>query len=378
MARRRGNGEGTIRKRSDGRWEGRLQVGIKEDKPVLRYFYGRTRREVAEQITQTQEEMGEGVSPEVAKWTVEDYLKHWLENVAKPSVKPRTFVGYEMYVRLYLIPHLGGVPLRKLTALEIQGMNTRLLEHLSARTVSHNLTILKNALNQAVRSGLLPRNVASLVDSPRVARYEIQILTPEQVKALLEAAHGDRYETLYLVAIATGLRMGELFGLRWSEVELERARLNVKAALSRKKGSWSLTEPKSKSSRRSVVLPFQVVASLKEHRLRQLEDRLAAGPDWQDNDLVFCTRVGTPLAACNLHRRSFKPLLEKAGLPDIRFHDLRHTCASLLLGQNEHPKVVQDLLGHSTISLTMDTYSHLMEGMRRSAAQKMESLLGNL
>lgn len=378
MARRRGNGEGTIRKRADGRWEGRLQVGMKDGKPSLRYFYGNTRREVAEQLTEAQKELEHGVLPEAAKWTVEEYLKHWLESVAKPAVRPRTFVGYDMYVRLYLVPHLGDVPLRKLTPVEIQNMNAKLLQHLSARTVSHNLTILKNALNYGMRSGLLTRNVGAIVDPPRAERYEIQILTPEQVKIFLDAARGERYETLYLVAITTGLRMGELFGLRWSEVNLERGRLNVKASLTRRKGSWSITEPKSNSSRRSIVLPAQVVASLREHRIRQIEERLAAGSGWQNHDLVFCTGLGTPLTAANLHSRSFKPLLKKAGLPSIRFHDLRHTCASLLLGQNEHPKVVQDLLGHSSVSLTMDTYSHLMDGMRKSAAQKMESLLGSL
>lgn len=378
MARRRGNGEGTIRKRSDGRWEGRLQVGIKEEKPVLRYFYGRTRREVMEQLAEAQSELERGVSPEVAKWTVEEYLKHWLENVAKPSVRTTTYIGYEMYVRLHLIPHLGGVQLSKLNTQQIQTMNSMMLQHLSARSVCHNLTVLKNALNQAVKTGLLVRNVAVLVDAPKVQRHEMQTLGPDQARLFLETARGDRLGCLYLVAVTTGLRMGELLGLRWADVDLEGDRISVRAAISRRKGPWSFTEPKSASSRRSIVLAAQVASTLKEHRARQLDERLAAGPRWHDHDLVFCTTIGTPLTSSNLHGRSFKPLLKKAGLPEIRFHDLRHTTASLLLREGEHPKVVQDLLGHSTIALTMDTYSHVMDGMRRSAARKMESLLGNL
>ncbi len=372
---KRGNGEGTIRKReSDGRWEGRLFLGFENGKRKVRYFYGKTRREVQEQLVQGQHDLQQGMPVESSKWNVEAYLRHWLENVVKPRVKVRTWLGYEQYVRLYLIPQLGSLRLTKLSAQHIQAMNASLLERLSPRTVRHVDTILKNVLNEAVKANLVGRNVGALVDSPRVKRVEITPLNATQVRTLLAVAKGDQLECLYVLAVCTGLRAGELFGLRWADVDLEKRRIQVRNALTRRKGPWQLTEPKSATSRRSISLPLQAIATLREHRKRQLEDRLAADR-WEDNDLVFCTRLGTPLLLANVHRRSFKPLLEKAGLPNIRFHDLRHTAASLLLWQGEHPKVVQEMLGHSSIALTMDTYSHLIEGMQRSVADKMERVL---
>lgn len=373
---RRGNGEGTIRKReADGRWEARLFSGYENGKKKFRYFYGKTRREVQEQLVQGQHERHEGIVLDSSRWTTAQYLRHWLDNVAKPRVKRRSWLSYEGHIRLYLIPHLGPVRLTKLGSQHIQAMNTKLMAQVSARTVRHALSTLNNALNHALKTNLVARNVATLADSPRVVRHEITSLTPEQVRSLLQAAEGDRLECLYMMAICTGLRVGELFALRWSDVDLEKQRLQVKATLNRYRGPWQIEEPKSASSRRSISLPALAVSALKEHRRRQLEDRMAS-KRWEDNDLVFCTRLGTPLSLTNVHRRSFKPLLEKAGLPNIRFHDLRHSAASLLLGEGEHPKVVQELLGHSSISLTMDTYSHLVEGMQRSVADKMERILG--
>lgn len=373
---RRGKGEGTVRKRPDGRWEARIALGFSDGKKRFRYLYGKTRREVQEQLVETQHAVQHGSGPGNApRWTVAQYLTHWLDNVVKTRVKERTWIGYGQEIRRYLIPHLGPVALSQLNPQHVQAMNGRLLERVSPRTVHHAHTLLKNALNQAVRTGLLMRNVATLVDSPRVPRYEIAPLSLGQVRSLLMAAQGDPFECLYVLAICTGLRQGELFGLRWADINLELGRINVRSSLMLGKGSWQLTEPKSARSRRSVSLPPQAVAALKDHRRRQLEDRMAA-EQWQEHDLVFCSRMGTPLWAANMQVRSFKPLLKKAGLPDIRFHDLRHTAASLLLWEGEHPKVVQELLGHSSIALTLDTYSHLIEGMQQSVADKMARILG--
>jgi integrase len=197
------------------------------------------------------------------------------------------------------------------------------------------------------------------------------------VRRLLEAAHGDRLEALYVLAVTTGMRRGELLGLKWTDVDLENGRLSIRRALTRTDdGKYiALTEPKTKGSRRIVKLTRRAVEVLRRHLDRQLAEIEAAGDLYGDQGLVFTTQAGTPINPSNLRQRSFAPLLKKAGLPHIRFHDLRHTCATLLLSKGVHPKFVQELLGHATIAITLDTYSHVMPGMGDQTARAMESTL---
>ena len=201
-------------------------------------------------------------------------------------------------------------------------------------------------------------------------------MSPAEARRLLEAARGDRLQALYELAIATGLRQGELLALRWSDLDLDAAVLRVERTLQRTKNGLRFGPPKTKSSRRSVALPTRTVRGLRAHRARQAEERIAIGAAWLDGALVFTTERGSPIEASNLRRRSFQPLLIRAGLESIRFHDLRHTAATLMLEQGIHPKVVSEMLGHSRISTTLDLYSHVTPSLQRGAAIAMDQLLG--
>jgi integrase len=247
---------------------------------------------------------------------------------------------------------------------------------LSPQAVTNLHRVLHRALEHAVRWNLVSRNICDRVDPPRVARHEIQPLHVEQARAFLAAVQGDPLEALYVLALTTGMRQGEPLGLKWSDVDLEAATLQVRRSLQRVRGQQFVeVEPKSARSRRGIDLSLLAVSALSRHRARQLEARTAAGQGWADLDLVFCNGVGRPLEAGNMKRRSFWPILERAGLPRIRFHDLRQSAASLLLALGEHPKIVQELLGHSQIGLTMDTYSHLAPRLQRAAIDRLDTLL---
>ncbi len=211
-----------------------------------------------------------------------------------------------------------------------------------------------------------------------IQKKEIRPLSPEQARRLLEAVRGgDRLEALYVLAITTGMRQGELLGLKWEDVDLEAGTVQVRRTLSTRVGKgFSFGPPKTAKGRRSIKLPEVAKGALGRHLSAQLEEKTELKGLWEDNGLVFTTRVGTPVGRQELVARSFKPLLSKAGLPDIRFHDLRHTCATLLLGKGVHVKFVQELLGHATISITLDTYSHVLPGMGDAAAGAMDETLG--
>ena len=230
------------------------------------------------------------------------------------------------------------------------------------------------ALGQAERWGLIARNVATLVDSPRVPRAEIQPFTPEQARLFLESIRGDRLEALYSVAMAVGLRQGEGLGLRWQDIDMGVGKLAVNHALQRIDGKLQLVETKRDRSRRTIMLPQLSLAALWAHRACQEQERLLASERWQETGFVFTTTVGTPLDGPTVTHR-FQKALRMAGLPHLRFHDLRHTCATLLLAQGVHPRLVMEILGHSQISVTMNTYSHVIPAMQREVAAKMDEIL---
>lgn len=253
-------------------------------------------------------------------------------------------------------------------------MNRKLAAGLSPRTVQYLHAILRRSLRQALRWGLVTRNVATLVDAPRVRRPEIRPLTPDQARTFLDAVAGDRNEALYTVALAVGLRLGEALGLRWDDVDLDAGETHVRHTLQRRGPGWELVEPKTNRSRRTVPFPGVVLTALRAHRTRQLKERLWAGTRWQEHGFVFTSTIGTPLTGSGVSAQ-FHAVLVAAGLPHQRFHDLRHACASLLLAQGVAPRVVMEILGHSQISLTMNTYSHVIPDLTRDAADRMDSLL---
>lgn len=235
---------------------------------------------------------------------------------------------------------------------------------------------LHKALDQAVKWTMIPRNVAEVVKAPRPVHKDMRPLSAEETRRLLATARGDRLEALYVLAVHTGMRQGELLALRWQDVDLENTRASVRRTLTKSGGRLLFGEPKTKKSRRTIQLTAGSVNALRAHRKRQVEERLAAGGLWSDNGLVFASETGTLINPSNLRRRSFASLLKKAGMPKVRFHDLRHTCATLLFGRSVHPKYVQELLGHANIAITLDTYSHVIPGMDGGTASAMEHALG--
>ena len=305
--------------------------------------------------------------------TVGLYLDGWLESV-KPSLRPRTFERYTQYIRLHALPDIGRLPLSKLTPQHLQRLYAaKLAAGLAPMTVRHLHAVLHRALGQATRWGLVARNVADLVTPPRAERHEMQTLSPEQARAFLEASQGDRFHALYVLALSTGMRQGELLALRWQDVE--GGGLRVTGSLQQVNGGYVITEPKTQSSRRRVVLTKAAIEALRRHRVAQAKERLRLGPVWEDNDLLFTNEIGGFVDASNLVRRSFLPLLRRADLPRVRFQDLRHSAATLLLGRGVHPKVVAEMLGHSQISVTLDLYSHVTPTMQQQAAEAMDAVL---
>jgi integrase len=238
-------------------------------------------------------------------------------------------------------------------------------------------TVLRRALAQAEEDGLVPRNVAAIVKPPRMTRSEMHVLSPEEARILLEAAQGDRLEALYTLALTTGMRIGELCALRFVDVDLKAQALHVRCTLRyRNQDLYFFETPKTPKSRRRIALSAITVDALRAHRTRQLEERLAAGVAWREDDLVFCDKMGVALCPEHLSGRNFQLLLKRAGLAHRPFHSLRHTCATLLLRRGVHPKVVSELLGHSTVSMTLDRYSHVLPDMQRDATAAMDTLLG--
>jgi integrase len=306
-----------------------------------------------------------------------------LDDSAKPSTRPRTFDRYGQLIRIHIVPTFGSLRLEKLAPSDVQRLlNEKSAQGLAPKTVRHIRGFLITALGRALKWGLVARNVAALTDAPKAIRPEIRTFTPEEARRFIQAVKGERLETVYLLTITLGLRRGEVLGLRWPDLDFETATIQVRAALQRTNGKLELSETKMQRSRRPLpLLDFVAKAvkvhrarQLKVHRARQLEDQLAAGPAWNDRGFVFATRIGTPVDPANL-LDDFKRILRKAELPNIRFHDLRHSAASLLLTLNVHPRIVMELLGHSQISLTMDTYSHVLPDIFRDAVGKLGTAL---
>lgn len=373
MVAKRANNEGSIRQRPDGLWEARVTVNGKQ-----RSLYGKTRADVSRKMREALRDTEHGIPLADERVTVSQYLSQWLETSVKPAVRPSTYQSYEMHVRVHLSPALGRTRLSQLTPQHVQDMMNRLLESgRSPMTVLHIRATLRKALGQAVKWGMIQRNVASLVDPPKATRYRVEALSPEDAGKILAAVKGHRLEALFTVALAVGLRQGEALGLRWEDVDVEAAHLRVHQALQRINGTLQLVEPKSARSRRTIPLPGVAVSALRGHRALQHRERLAAGDTWTDSGLVFTTESGSPLDGPTV-TRVLQRLLQAAGLPRHRFHDLRHDCATLLLAQGVPMRVVMETLGHSQISLTANTYSHVAPLLQRDAADRMNDLLNRV
>jgi len=375
VAKKNGNGEGGItRHKKSGLYMARYTVQTPTG-PKRKTVYAKTRREVDEKLTRAKADRDKGLLFDADSLKVGRYLERWLADSVRDTVKATTYESYERLMRLHLVPALGRVKLKNLTPTHVRGLYREKLDSgLSPSSVQRVHALLHKALKQAVNDGLVPRNVTEAVKAPKQSRKEIPALTREQARVFLEAAKGDRLETLYVLAIHTGLRQGELLGLKWDDVTLDRGTLQVRRILSAVKGGPIFTTPKNNQGR-SVRLTVQAVQALRDHRKRQVEDRLRRAGLWQDHGLVFTTLVGTPLNRHNVFSRSFKPLLRRTSLPDIPFHALRHSFATLMLAGGEHPKVVQEMMGHSGIRVTMDFYSHVLPDMQKGAVDRLGAML---
>jgi len=369
---RRGNRQGCVAQRKDGTWYGYVSL----DRGRRKWFTGQTRAEVAARVAHGVRATEEGVPIPPERGTVGQFVQEWLEGTVRTRVRPATYTSYADLVRLHIEPALGKVRLSKLTLDQVQRMlNQKLTTGLSPRRVDYIRAVLRSALNQALRWGMVSRNVAALAQSPRVPKREVQPLTPDQAKVLLDTVKGDRLEALYSVALALGMRQGEILGLSWDNVDFEEGIIRICQSLQRGGDGFTLVEPKSDRSRRLLgPLPPELLNTLRAHRTRQAEEMLASSR-WDDEwGLVFTTRTGRPLHSSDV-THAFQAHLAAADLPKKRFHDLRHTCASFLLAQGVSPRVVMEILGHSQASLTLNTYSDVLPGIQGEALARLNNIL---
>jgi integrase len=373
MKRRRGNGEGAVYQRADAQWCASVTAGYDPNgKRRRKTIYGATKDVLLQKLAKLQRDVVGGTLVDSERTTVAQHLKHWLEDSARPAIRPATYRSYKGLIENHINPHIGGVPLVKLSPLHVQGLYSTMERNgCSGRLRQMVHAVLHNALGRALKWNLVVRNVCEAVESPKAAKKMMQVWNPQEAGTFLATAADDRLYALYVLAIATGLRQGELLGLDWTDIDLNEAMLSVRRQLSEDAGVLEFTEPKTDKGRRRVDLPAFAVAALREHRKRMMVEGHPA-------PLVFCDTDGNPIRKSNLLRRSFFPLLKEAKVPRIRFHDLRHTAATLLLTQGVHPKIVQERLGHSQISLTMDTYSHVLPSMQKDAAAKLDGMFTKL
>jgi integrase len=361
-------GAGSVYLRKDGRYGAEIKLDGKK-----RTFYGKTEKEAYEKMQQAVYEQKQGTLVTGPQQTVKQYLEYWLENVHKPSVRLITYFKRQGIVKNHLVPTLGHIKLRNLKPEHIEVLYAKMLkEEYQPSTIELVHRVLSNALNHAVRRGLLARNVCAVVSKPRVPEQDRNILTIEQARKLMEVAKGHRLEALLLVAVITGLRGGELGALKWQDINFDGRYLLVRHTVHRlPKVGFVEDEPKTKSSRRKIALPQLVLDALKQHKINQDTMKQKAGSKWKNLDLVFPNTVGN-YQEVNYRNKMFLRFLKEAELPPMRFHDLRHSAATILLSQGVNAKIVQEILGHSNIKTTLGVYGHVLPGMQGDTMNKWD------
>jgi len=417
MAKRRGNGEGSITyRKKDKRWQGYVTVGYdpETEKPVKKYYYGKTRKEVQEQVNEALGKVRAGTYREPSKLTMAEWFKTWLNDYMKPSLRVSTWENYEIQVMRHILPALGHLRLSQLQTSNLQKLYNDKLSNggrldgkkrcvgcgklsnkpnlkicdkcgealegvgLSPRSVRYIHTLIHAALEQAKKEGMITINVADAVKLPHDPKKEIQCLDTEGVKKLLTAAKETKYFPAYFLVLNTGLRRGELLGLRWKDINLKEGTVTVSQGLIRTKGGLKFQEPKTKLSNRTIGISPQVVSVLKDHKKRQNEERLSAGEAYnKEHDLVFCNELGEPICPRGFTRH-FERLLKRAGLEGkVTFHGLRHTFATLSLQEGAAARTVQEALGHHKAAFTLDVYSSVTDKMKKEATDRIGDLLAS-
>jgi integrase len=374
MGKKWSNGRGSVTKRADGRWMARY-YDVAGNRQTL---YGKREAELQERLRAALTERDNGVKPvQFQKQSLGDFLEQWIADYRAGAKKYNTGRGYESYIRTHINPALGHIRVSKLTPQDVQSFYTKLLTKngLSSTTVRHIHSLLHLALGTAVAWGLARSNVTDVVTRPKRAAHEIMPFSTDEAKRLLGAISGNPLEALYVVAITTGMREGELMALRWSDVELNESVAHVRRNVVRVSGGgFRFEEPKSASGTRDIKLGTMAIEALQQHRRRQNEERLRCGERWDALDLVFPNRVGRPLDATNVLRQ-YRTLLASAGLRRIRFQDLRHTFATFQMQFKTPIKVVAAMLGHSNPQVTMNTYQHAATDLQDEAVARMDKLL---
>jgi integrase len=376
--------KGHIRRRGDRSWAIVVDAGRNATGKRCQHWHSikGTRKDAERELTRLLHAMNNGGYIEPSRLSVAEFLRKWLDDCAKSNVAGKTFERYEQLVLGHLNPKIGHVPLAKLHPLHIQDCYSEKLEHgrkdgkggLSPQTVVHLHRVLRTALNQAVKWQMLARNPADAVEPPRAPRREMRALDEDGTAKLLGVFTRSRLYTPILIAVTTGLRRGELLGLRWRDIELDSGHLSISQALEQTHLGVAFKQPKTPRSRRTVALPQLAIEALRRHKAQQAEERLAFGPGYQDGGLVFACPDGTPWRP-DAFSWAFAAQVRQSGLPHVRFHDLRHSHASQLLRQGVNAKVVSERLGHASVGFTLDVYSHVLPGMQDDAARRIDAAL---
>jgi integrase len=377
---KRAQGEGSVYRRKDGRWVASISVGLVNGRPRRKNIYGATQKEVLQQLSAYRNLQRQGVNIAPERIKLRDWLNRWLECQTPPALRPKSYTAYEYQIRKHLAPDLGDILITRLQPRDVREfMAKKLKAGLAAKTVRHLRATLRAALNVALTDGLVHRNAAALAKPPRLDERTLKVFDRAEALRFIDVVKGHRLEALFTVTLSTGVREGEILGLQWDDIDFAAGTLKINHGLQRVKmpgevkSSLRLVNPKSTSSRRTISLPQIAVSALIEHRRVQQEERMLCGSAWKETGMVFTTSVGTPLDQRTMLRR-FYAILHAADLPRIRFHDLRHSAATLLLAQGVHPRFIMELLGHSSISLTMNTYGHVLEEMKKETAKQMDAV----
>jgi integrase len=370
MAKKRGNNEGTVYKRNDGRWCAQVSLSGRR---ITKY--AKTQRECHDWVREITNKIEHGMSFDATQLTLERYMESWLTG-KDLSIRQNTARNYRRYAEQDILPVIGKMRLQNILPAHIRQLYLRMqAEGKGSRTIQLVHATLHCALKQAVRERLIGYNPMDAVERPKVETKEFHIFTESQARTFLEAARGHPYEALFYLALTTGLRKGELLGLMWEDVDWEKATLRIERQLQQAYSSSAVLVPtKTRSGRRQIKLGKIGLAMLETHRQRQEAQKTLAGDSWKENGMIFTTSIGT-YASQSKVSKEFKQILNKNDLPDIRFHDLRHTSLSLLLDIGTPVNTVQHRAGHSKASVTTDIYGHVMAHSQDAAAENIEQIV---
>jgi len=374
MAGKRGNGEGSIFKRADGRWCAQVDLGYEDGKRKRKYLYGATRTEVAKKLTKTQRDIHQGLPVRAGRFTVGMLLTHWIDDVVKTTLGALTYRTYNRRAIMHLIPALGTISLERLSVQDVQRFIARQSgKGLARNTIDGQITTLKGALTYAMHDNLVARNVATLVDLPPMDEREKATLGPEEARRFLSSAQGERLENLFWILITTGLRRGEARGLMWDDIDWDAATLTIRRQILQFDGENHTSKPKTAGSLRTIPLAPVAVTALRRQQVLLKDERVRMGARWKEWGLVFPSPTGQPFGETTL-ANALDRTLTRAGLPHYSPHQLRHSAATFMVAANVNPKIAMDVLGHSTVEMTMKRYQHVNASMRRSVSEGMETL----